>query len=152
MTTDNAFFGSVLTDITDGPSLGSHAALTEALLRRFAEKGLPLAQCADRRMMKRSLATLQARARQFGLAFPDYVPLALRKTVTLIQRGDFYDLYGSSAADVAKLFNLTLLGSKDDPMVAFPAHNLDDSKEQLKANWYIVKVVKAKRARKGRAA
>lgn len=45
---------------------------------RLKEKGLTLKQCADRRIMNRSLRTLQAHAREFDLAFPDYVPRKLK--------------------------------------------------------------------------
>lgn len=70
-------FGAVLSDIANGPS-GARDNLTEALLRRLHEKGLTLAQCADKRIMKRSVGTLQKYARQFDLAFPDYIPQKLR--------------------------------------------------------------------------
>ena len=75
---DPDLFGSTLTDIANGPRVGSFGALTEALMRRFAEKGLTLAQLADRRMMNRSLRTLQQHAREFEISFPDYVPMKLR--------------------------------------------------------------------------
>lgn len=55
-----------------------HVSRTEALMRRLAEKGLTLEQLADRRVMARSLTTLQKYARQFGMTFPDYVPMKLR--------------------------------------------------------------------------
>lgn len=68
----------VLGDIANGPRLGGFAATTEALMRRFSEKGFTLAQLADRRMMNRSIRTLQEHAREFDLTFPDYVPMKLR--------------------------------------------------------------------------
>jgi hypothetical protein len=69
-----------LSEIAEGPHghVSNHHALTEALLRRLNEKGLTLEQCADRRLMDRSLRTLQAYAREFELSFPDYTPLKLR--------------------------------------------------------------------------
>jgi hypothetical protein len=73
-----SLLGEVLTDIASGPSVSGHVELTKALMTRFAEKGLTLAQIADRRMMNRSQATLERYARQFGLQFPDYIPQALR--------------------------------------------------------------------------
>lgn len=71
-------FGNALSDIANGPHLGGHAGITEMLMRRLHEKGLSLEELCDRRVMKRSLRTLQRYARQFELAFPDYVPAKLR--------------------------------------------------------------------------
>lgn len=71
-------FGSTLNEIANGPRVTGHLELTEALMRRLAEKGLSLEQLSDRRMMKRSLSTLQKYAHQFDLSFPDYVPMKLR--------------------------------------------------------------------------
>lgn len=71
-------FGSALSEIANGPRVTEYGGLTEALIRRLHEKGLTIEQCADRRVMNRSVATLERYARKFELAFPDYVPMALR--------------------------------------------------------------------------
>lgn len=72
-------FGATLNEIADGPRIsGQHAALTEALMRRLAEKGATLEHLASRRMMNRSLRTLKEHARTYEIAFPDYVPMKLR--------------------------------------------------------------------------
>lgn len=78
--TDNTvdLFGEVLTDIANSKRADERLDLTEALLRRLHEKGLTLAQCADHRIMRRSLGVLKKYARRFDLAFPDYVPRKLK--------------------------------------------------------------------------
>lgn len=78
MTDTNDLFGDALNEVANGPRVGSHEALTEALMRRLHEKGLRLADLASDKMMSRSLSTLQMRARRYDLAFPDYVPMRLR--------------------------------------------------------------------------
>lgn len=70
-----------MTEAADAPHglVRNHADLTEFLFRRLHEKGLTIAQCADRRVMNRARSTLERYARQFDLAFPDYVPMRLRQ-------------------------------------------------------------------------
>lgn len=77
----------VLGEVANGPRLGGFAAVTEALMRRFAEKGFTLEQLSDRRMMNRSVRTLQEHAREFELAFPDYVPMKLRPKKSKSEKG-----------------------------------------------------------------
>ena len=73
-------FGATLSELATAPhgSFSGHHQLTEAILRRLNEKGLSLEQCADRRIMNRSIATLRRYAREFDLSFPDYVPVKQR--------------------------------------------------------------------------
>ena len=73
------------TDIADvigalqrGPILSTHQARVRAIMEHFASAGLTLATCADARHLNRSLSTLKRYAREQGLQFPDYVPMALR--------------------------------------------------------------------------
>lgn len=143
--------GETLTDMANGPHIGGHSGITEALMRRFCEKGLPLSHLADSRMMKRSLATLQAHAREYELAFPDYVPMSLRKRIALVQFGDFFEVIGADAEPVAKTLGIIVTKRKDQPMCGVPAHALADYVEKLRAAFYIVKVVRAKKKRKATA-
>jgi hypothetical protein len=145
-----SLLGDVLTDIADGPAMTSHTQLTEALMRRFAEKGLPLSQLVNRKMMDRSPATLKARARQFNLQFSDYVPMALRRKVELIQMGDFYECIGEAAEPVAKALGIVLTKRGDKAMCGLPVHAWEDYKAKL-AVGFIVKIVKAKKPRKVKA-
>lgn len=48
-------------------------------MRRLSANGLTLEQCADRRVMNRSIRTLQMYCRRFQIAFADYVPVSMRK-------------------------------------------------------------------------
>lgn len=145
-------FADSLREIAAGPHVGSFDAVTEALMRRLSEKGLTLEHLASRQMMNRSVRTLEAHAREYGLAFPDYVPAALRKRVVLQQFGDFYEVIGDDAHAVAKTLGIVVSKRKRDgePMCGVPAHALTDCVEKLKAAFYIVKIVKAKR-RKAKA-
>jgi len=143
--------GETLNEMANGPHIGGHAGITEALMRRLCEKGLPLAHLADRRMMKRSLSTLQAHAREYGLAFPDYVPMELRKRIALIQMGDFFEVIGEDAPKVAETLGIVVTKRDGKPMCGVPAHVLDDYVEKLKAAFYVVKIVRAKKKRKAAA-
>lgn len=141
-------FGSVLSDIANGPKITGHADLTGALMRRLAEKGLSLEQLTDNRVMKRSRATLEARAREFGIAFPDYVPMEMRKIVTLIQSGDFFMLEGDLTDEVAKLCDMVVTTTRQGVRsVGFPLHSIEETRGKLKAAWYIVRLVKQKKPR-----
>lgn len=76
--------GVALSELANGKRISArgqdrHALLTEELLRRLSANGLTLEQCADRRVMNRSVRTLQRYCRRFGIAFPDYIPMSLRK-------------------------------------------------------------------------
>lgn len=55
-----------------------YVRITEALMRDAIAKGWTLEKLSDKKVMNRSIRTLQMRARQFGLSFPDYTPRALR--------------------------------------------------------------------------
>ena len=138
-------FGDTLTEMANGPHIGGHAGITEALMRRLCEKGLPLSHLADRRIMKRSLATLQAHAREYNLAFPDYVPMALRKKIALVQFGDFFECIGEDATKVAETLGIVVTKRNGQPMCGVPAHALDDYVGKLKDAFYIVKIVRAKK-------
>lgn len=69
---------SSLAAISNGPMLGTHRARMDALLRHFHAAGLTLAVCADSKHLGRKVETLKPYVRRIGVAFPDYVPLALR--------------------------------------------------------------------------
>jgi hypothetical protein len=71
-------FTDTLNAIADGPMVTSYMGLTEALMRRFSEKGLTLETLSGRKMMNRSVKTLQRHAREFKLIFPDYTPRSLK--------------------------------------------------------------------------
>jgi hypothetical protein len=47
-------------------------------MRDAVAKGWTLEKLSDKKIMNRSIRTLQMRARQFGLSFPDYTPRALK--------------------------------------------------------------------------
>lgn len=46
---------------------------------RFSEMQVPLSRCSDPQHLNKDVRTLKRYAREFGLAFPDYTPRALRK-------------------------------------------------------------------------
>lgn len=74
-------FAGAVQEIANGPRVSSFHELTEGLMRRLSEKGLTLAQLADRKMLARSVSTLEGHCREYGIAFPDYVPANMRKHV-----------------------------------------------------------------------
>lgn len=135
-------FTGTLNDLANGPHLRGRETLTRALMTRLAEKGLTLDECAGRLMMDRKRATLEAHARKYGLAFPDYVPMTLRKVLAFHQRGDFYELRGEHVEAVAKLLDIAVTGKGDSRQCAFPVHSADECRQVLQANWFIVKLVK----------
>lgn len=76
--------GLALSDLANTRRVGAkkadrHALITEELMRRLSANGLTLEQCADRRVMNRSIRTLQMYCRRFKIAFADYVPVSMRK-------------------------------------------------------------------------
>jgi hypothetical protein len=52
--------------------------VTKALMILGAEKGWTLEYMSGVLVMNRSISTLQMRARQYSLRFPDYVPYRMR--------------------------------------------------------------------------
>ncbi len=70
--------GDEMGTIANGPLLGSHKARMNALLRHFHGGGLTLEICADKKHLGRKVSTLKPYVRRLALAFPDYVPMALR--------------------------------------------------------------------------
>lgn len=142
-------FSEVVNAAANGPHMGSYGQITKALMERFAEKGLTLMQLSDRRMMNRSIATLEAHARKFGLSFPDYVPNALRRKVEFVLMGDFYELFGPDAIDVAAKLGIVVTRRRgsDVPMCGIPAHSFGDVERQLGLG-FIVKIAKPKKERK----
>lgn len=145
-----SLFGDTLNEIANGPHVGGFGAVTEALMRRLAEKGLTLEHLSSRQMMNRSIRTLEAHAREFALAFPDYVPMELRKKLAFMQRGDFYELRGEHVEAVAKLLEIVVLGKGEAQMCAVPCHAIDEAREALQDAWYVVKLIRAKK-RKAKA-
>jgi hypothetical protein len=75
-----------LEELQRGPMISEQRAKIEACMRHFQKAGLTIATCADARHMGRSVATVKGYARQFGLRFPDYIPMALR-TAEEMKRG-----------------------------------------------------------------
>lgn len=54
------------------------------------------------------------------------------KTLRFEKRGDFYELYGDQARDVAKALDLTLTTSRDGrPVVGIPYHSFDRNSKEL---------------------
>lgn len=64
---------------SNAPMLTSYSAKMNAILTHFAQRQIPLAVCADKQHLNRSVATLKKRARQLGLCFPDYIPRELAR-------------------------------------------------------------------------
>lgn len=138
-------FADALTEVANGPRVGGFAGTTEALMRRLAEKGATLAHLSTKPMMNRSVRTLEAHAREFGIAFPDYVPMALRKRVVFLQRGDFFELRSEHVPAVAAILDIVVAGEGDERMCAFPVHAEDECRQALEGNWFVVKLVRAKK-------
>lgn len=146
-------FGEVLTAIGDGPRVSEQGGITSALMRRLHEKGMTLTEMSGPRIMARSKRTMQAHARELGLVFDDYVPMALRKKVVLQQFGDFFECIGDDAEPVAKALGIVVTTRRDGKrLCGVPAHALADCRAKLKAAWFVVKVVKAKKPRAKRRA
>lgn len=139
-----SLFGDALKEIADGPKMTGHASLTGALMKRMAEKGATLEQLADQRMMDRKRGTLEGYARRFGVSFPDYVPMGLRRKVRLVQMGDFYEAIGDDAEPVAKALGIVLTSRNGQPMCGVPAHAAEAYKEALKTAWLRPTFVKSK--------
>lgn len=142
-------FAGVVREIANGPKVTSFQDLTESLLRRLSEKGLTLEQCADRRMLDRSVSTLESHCRTYGIRFPDYTPPNMRTHVRFVQRGDFLELTGASAREVAGVLQISVTERDGQDMCAIPVHGYDDAKTTLKAGWY--EVTKTKAPKKAKA-
>lgn len=143
-------FAGIVNEIANGPKVTDFQSLTASLLRRLSEKGLTLEQCADRRMLNRSISTLEGHCREYGIAFPDYMPPNMRKHVRFMQRGDFLELTGPEVEPVAKLLEIAVTTRDGVKSCAVPVHRYDDTKAALKAAWY--EVTKAKAPKKARVA
>lgn len=143
MTETLDLFAGVVREIANGPKVTSFQDLTESLLRRLAEKGLTLEQCADRRMLNRSLSTLESHCRTYGIRFPDYTPPNMRTHVRFVQRGDYLEMTGSEVDPVAALLEVVVTKRDGIPSCAVPVHGYDDAKAKLKAAWYEVTKTKA---------
>lgn len=146
-------FGSALSEVADGPHMGSYRQITKALMERFAEKGMTLAQLSDWRMMDRSIRVLEAHAREYGIAFPDYVPMALRRKVEFTLMGDFYEVFGDGAEAVAAKLGIvaTRRRGSNEPMCGVPVHSFGDIEGRLGLG-FIVKIAKPKKDRKAKLA
>lgn len=141
-------FGEALGDLASGPMVGAGAQLTRALLTRLSEKGMTLEQCAGPRVMARSVRTLQTHARKYQIAMPDYVPMSMRPRLVFMQRGDFFELIGEHVEAAARVLGVVVQTSKaHGPTFGIPAHSIDDAREKLRAAWFVVKLVKQKKAR-----
>lgn len=63
---------------SNGPLLNTHRRRIEEIMRHFHKAGLTIKVCSDARHLNRDLSTVKGYARDFKLAFPDYVPLSMR--------------------------------------------------------------------------
>lgn len=140
-------FKGTLNEIASGPRVSSFQGLTKDLLRRLSEKGLTLEQCADRKMLNRSVSTLQAHCRAFGIRFPDYTPSNMRKHVQFVQSGDFLNLTGTEVEAVAKVLGIVVTNRDGVDECGIPAHGFDDAKEALRRAGYVAKIKKARKAK-----
>lgn len=61
-----------------GPIQTNFKARIKTLMEHFAAKNIPLSTVIDPRHLNRSLSTVQGYAREFGLRFPDYIPMCMR--------------------------------------------------------------------------
>lgn len=144
-------FAGVVKEIAAGPRVSSFQNLTADLLRRLSEKGLTLEQCADRRLLNRSISTLEGHCREYGIRFPDYTPSNMRRHVLFIPRGDFLELTGSEVEAVARVLEIVTTERDGVASCAIPAHAFDDAKVALKAAGYVAKKGKAPKKRKATA-
>lgn len=147
MTNHQNLFGEALSEIAGGPRLNGHSHLTKELMQRLAEKGLTLAMCAGPQMMNRSLGTLQGHARKYKIAFPDYVPMKLRRKVKFVLMGDFYEVIGDDAPDVAAHLGITLTKRNGTPMCGIPVHAIEDYRAKLEPT-FAIKLTKAKTSKR----
>jgi hypothetical protein len=143
-------FAGVVKEIAAGPRVSSFQNLTADLLRRLSEKGLTLEQCADRRLLNRSISTLEGHCREYGIRFSDYTPSNMRKHLMFVPSGDFLELNGSEVEAVAGVLGIvvTKTGDTGEPRCGIPAWSFDDAKEKLKAAGYVAKKGKAPKKRK----
>gem|GEM_PF-4668342 len=122
-------------------------------MRRLAEKGLTLAQISDRRMLNRSIGTLEAHCRAFGIRFPDYTPRNMRKHVMFVPTGDYLELTGPEVDAVAAILEIVPTTRKCILSCAIPAHGFDDAKAALRLAGYVAKKgKKPKLSKAGKAA
>jgi hypothetical protein len=135
-------FKSAVQEIAAGPRVNSFHGLTKSLLERLAEKGLTLEQCADRRMLNRSLSTLQAHCRDYGIRFPDYTPSNMRKHIKFVPSGDYLVLTGEEVAAVARALEIVVTTRAKVESCSIPVHGFDNAKETLKRAGYVAKVAK----------
>jgi hypothetical protein len=145
-------FAGVINEMANGPRVSSFHGLTKDLLRRLSEKGLTLEQCASRKMLNRSVGTLQSRCREFGIRFPDYTPANMRKHIKFVPSGDFLELDGPEVEPVAGVLGIVITKARGsgEPRCGIPSWSFDDAKEKLKAAGYVAK--KAKPAKKPKVA
>lgn len=137
-------FTTAVKEVAAGPRVSDFQGLTKALLQRLAEKGVTLEECCDRRMLNRSLSTLQARCREFGIRFPDYTPSNMRKHVRFVPHGDELVLSGEDAGAVAAALGANIDGTDQ---CRIPAASFDGAREKLKAFGYVAKVEKPSKKR-----
>lgn len=142
-------FGETLSEIADGPMIGSKAALTKAIMTRLSEKGVGITGCSSPKIMNRSVRTLQAYAREHQIAMPDYVPMSMRPELTFIQRGGFFNLIGDHVEAAAKALGVP---ARPDEVygsyILVQPQEMDAARKTLKAAWFRVRLVKQKKGRK----
>lgn len=69
---------ALVSELSSGPLLSTHRRKIEACMRYFAAHDFSLATVGDSRHLNRERTILQKYAREFGLKYSDYVPMALR--------------------------------------------------------------------------
>lgn len=141
-------FAGAINDIANGPRVSSFHGLTETLMRRLAEKGLTLAQLADRKMLNRSVSTLQGHCREYGIRFPDYVPTNMCSNIKFFQTGDYLELVGKEVRAVAAILDISVTERDGVDVCSIPARSWDECKINLRVGGFIAKKGKASKARK----
>lgn len=63
---------------SSGPIPTDFKSRIKTLMEHFAARKIPISTCADSRHLNRSVSTVKGYAREFGLRFPDYIPMVLR--------------------------------------------------------------------------
>lgn len=144
-------FADALQDLANGPHGTDFQALTEGLLRRLSEKGLTLQECAGRKMLNRSLSTLQGHCSKFGIRFPDFIPANMRTHIQFIPSGDFLELTGEFVPAVANVLELTVTDMLGAKTCSVQRHAFAEAKKTLRKAGFEAKKGKAPKKRKDHA-
>lgn len=124
-------FAGAVRDFADGPRIGGLEKLTEALMRRFAEKRLTLDQLSDRRMMNMTRRTLEKHCRKMRLAFPDYTPPDMRTRIEFVPSGDYLTQSGRHAKAVAEALEVAVTERDGIEQASIPKASFKEAKKKL---------------------